>query len=260
MIDNAVYNKEEADVVFLGLNYYETCGEKGNGPELIREVINLQSSYDMTTGKDFFDELKICDLGDIKTKNYDELRKKTIEKLKGVKGTIIMLGGEHLVTLPVIEALKPENVLVLDAHADYYNEYNNNKHSYAAVTRRISEIAKKVVIAGVRDAVKQEMDDLKLAKNVKLIKFEDITKEVKTGNWYVSIDLDVLDPIYCPEVSTPVPMGVTYESLVNVLNKICLHVNLVGLDIVELTASNKGLSSTTAGGIIMNYLKRRCNT
>lgn len=259
MIENAIYKKEEADIVFIGLDYYGTCGEKGNGPTLIREAINLASSYDITNGKDFFDELKISDSGDIKTKSYEELNRRAKEKLKDVKGTIIMLGGEHLVTLAVIEAIKPENVLILDAHADFYNEYNGNKHSYATVTRRISEIAKKVVIAGVRDTVKQEIEDLKTSKNVKLIKFEDVPREVRKGSWYISIDLDVLDPIYCPEVSTPVPMGVNYESLVNVLNKICLNVNLVGLDVVELTAKTKGLSSTTAGGIIMNYLKRRCN-
>ena len=255
MIENAIHSINESDVIFLGLDYYGTCGEQGNGPALIRKALNSFSSYDLVTGKDCFDELKICDTGDIKTSDFSILREKVRDKLTGVKGMPIILGGEHLVTLPVIEALKPKNVLIFDAHADFYDEYKGNKYSYATVTKRISELVDRVVIAGVRDIAQEEAAQL---KNVELISVEEVPERITSGEWYVSIDLDVLDPIYCPEVSTPVPLGVDLRTLVKVLNKVCLNHRIIGLDVVELTAKNKGLSSVNAGGIIMNYLKRRC--
>jgi agmatinase len=256
MIQNAIHSPKKADIIFLGINYYKTCGEHGSGPKLLRQAINTLSSYDPKSGKDAFDELRISDAGDINARNYDELRKKVMKKVSGFKGTPVVLGGEHLVSLPVIEALRPKNVLILDAHADFYDKYAGNKHSYATVARRISELVDNVVIAGVRDLTLIEAKALKASK-VKVVPLNKATK-IHKGDWYVSIDLDVLDPIYCPEVSTPVPFGCDLRTLVKVLNKICLSHRIVGLDIVELTAKKKGLSSINAGGIIMNYLKRRC--
>jgi len=255
MIENAIHSINESDVIFLGLDYYGTCGEQGNGPTLIRQALNSLSSYDPSSDKDCFDELKISDAGDIKTSDFNELREKVRDKLKGVKGMPLIMGGEHLVSLPVIEVLKPKNVLIFDAHADFYDKYKNQKYSYATVTKRISELVDRVVIAGVRDVTVEEH---KALKNVELIDVQEVPEKITSGDWYISIDLDVLDPIYCPEVSTPVPFGVDLKTLVKVLNKVCLNHRIIGLDVVELTAKNKGLSSVNAGGIIMNYLKRRC--
>lgn len=261
MIENAVHSLKNADIAFLGINYYETCGSKGKGPELIRTALNSLSSYDIKTGKDAFNELRLCDLGNINAGSYNELRNKTLKKLENPAKFLIMMGGEHLVTLPVIEALSKKeklNVLILDAHADYYDKYKDKKNSYATVTRRISELTNKVLIAGVRDLTLEEAEDLKNAANVELVSLDEASKKMSDGKWYVSVDLDVLDPVHCPEVSTPIPMGCELRELVKVLNSACFTHEVIGLDVVELTATRKGLSSTTAGGIIMNYLKRRC--
>ncbi len=256
MIDNAIYSPENADIVFLGLPFYSTCGEKGNGPFLIRKAMNSLSSFNMKSGKDAFDELRISDLGDIRAKDFLKLREKVLGKLKDIHSLVISLGGEHLATLPVVEALKPGNVLIFDAHADFYDKFNGKKYSYATVTRRISEIVPNVVVAGVRDMSAEEAESLKKS-SVRVVSLDDIPKF--KGTLYVSVDLDVLDPSFCPEVSTPVPLGESYGHLVKVLNRVCLSNELVGLDIVELTARKKGLSSINAGGLIMNYLKRRCD-
>ncbi|MBD3312467.1 hypothetical protein GF352_03385 [archaeon] len=257
MIENAIHSMSDADIMFLGLDYYGTCSEQGNGPSLIRQALNSFSSYDMKRGVDVFDELRICDAGDIKESNYDKLRRKVLKKLSPEpEAFLITLGGEHLVTLPVIESLKPANVLIFDAHADLHDKYNGQENSYATVAHRISERVDKVLITGVRDLTVTEAGELKKLDNVELVKFEELPDKMGSEPWYVSIDLDVLDPVYCPEVSTPIPLGVSLEFLVKVLNRICLHHRIVGLDIVELTARKKGLSSINAGGIIMNYLRR----
>ncbi len=257
MIDNAVYSKSDADIIFLGLPFYETCGVKGNGPSVIRRAVNSFSSFNEVSGVDSFDKLRVCDAGDIKAVNYTDLKSKVFSFLKGINGLPFIIGGEHLVSLPVIEFLKPKNVLFFDAHADFYNEYNGLKYSYATVIKRVSEFVDNVVIAGVRDLTMIESGLLKKADNVSLVSVNEIPKF--NGSLYVSLDLDVLDPIYCPSVSTPIPLGVSLPHLVKVLNKVYLSNNVIGLDIVELTSKVKDLSSVNAGGIIMNYLKRRCD-
>jgi agmatinase len=260
MIENAIHPISKADIIFLGLNYYGTCGETGKGPSLIRQALNSLSSFDFKTGKDCFDELRISDAGDIKASNFKVLRDKVLKKLAVINGTLISLGGEHLVSLPVIEALSKNqdfNVLIFDAHADFYDKYKGKKHSYATVTRRISELVSEVVISGVRDLTIEELNALSKANNVRVMDLNNLNLSKKKP-WYISIDLDVLDPIFCPEVSTPVPFGPSINDLVKVLNTVCLNHRLIGIDVVELTAKKKGLSSINAGGMIMNYLKRRC--
>lgn len=257
IVDNAIHQLNDSDIAFLGLDYYGTCGEQGFGPSLIRESLNGFSSYDPLTRKDAFNELRICDLGDVKSDDFKELSIKVNGLLNNLHSTLIMLGGEHLVSLPVIKQLRPDNIVFLDAHADYFNEFNGRGQSYATVTRRVSELVSNVVVSGVRDLTLTEAKDLE-GSNVKLCSMNELLKMKFKGSLYVSVDLDVLDPIYCPEVSTPIPMGWSLTDLVKVLNKICINNDLLGLDVVELTAKEKGLSSVNAGGIIMNYLKRRC--
>lgn len=259
MIENAVYSINNADIIFLGLDYYGTCGERGRGPSLIRDALNSFSSYNVKTGFDAFNKLRICDAGDITAESYDELRREVLGKLEDKPaGFLITLGGEHLVSLPVIEALKPQNVLIFDAHPDLYDSYKGKEYSYATVTRRVSELVDKVLITGVRDLTITEADEMRKIDNVELVSLDEVEAKLDDNSWYISIDLDVLDPVYCPKVSTPIPLGISLKNLVKVLNSICFNHKIVGLDVVELTAKKKGLSSINAGGIIMNYLKRRC--
>ncbi|MBN1924036.1 MAG: arginase family protein [Nanoarchaeota archaeon] len=254
-IDNALYKPGEADIAFLGLNYYKTCGEQGKGPELIRKAMNTFGTYDIKTRKDVFDELKIADLGDFKPKNFEDLRSNTLRLLKQVKGVPVILGGEHLISLPVIEALKPKNVLIFDAHADLFEKYKGNKYSYATVSKRISESADRVIIAGVRDMSCEEA--ITVPKNVEIVNdVRFVTKKLRGKDWYVSVDLDVLDPVYCPEVSTPIPFGPDLNTLTKVLNSVFLKHNILGLDVVELTSKNPGISSINSAGLIMQFLKR----
>ncbi len=258
MIDNAFFNPSEADIVFIGAPYYNTCGKKGNGPLLVRRALNKLSSYSIKCGVDAFDCLKISDAGDLPVNSFKELSVSAKQLLSKINGLPLIIGGEHTISLPFIKALRPKTVLLFDAHADLFDSYNGKRISYATVSRRISELVDKVFIVGVRDLTISEAEFLNNNDNIHLIDFSDIKRLNGINDLYVSVDLDVLDPIYCPSVSTPVPGGVSYSFLVKVLNKVLLNNNLVGLDFTELTARRDCLSSVNVGGLVMNYLKRRC--
>lgn len=253
MIDNTQASWSNANFVILGLPYYSTCPVKApRAYDSFERSFNSLSSLDMKSGIDPFDKYLIANPAP--QPNY-KLIEETIKKLNSGQN-FILIGGEHLVTLPVIKALKPKRVIVFDAHADFYDEYNGRKESYATVTRRISELVDEVYLVGVRDLTIPEKEALKDSKKVKIISISDIPK-IPKGDIHVSIDLDVLDPSQCPEVSTPVPLGISMSDLVNALKTICIRFNVTGLDVVELASSRQGLSSVNAAGIVLNYLWMR---
>ncbi len=252
MIDNAIKNPKQADIVILGLPYYGTCGV--SAPHAYKSFVksfNSLSSFNFKTKEDAFDKYVIANPKPIK--NYQTMESKIKSMYKGQQ--FIFIGGEHLVALAAIKALKPKRVLIFDAHADFFDKYSGKKESYATVTRRISELVDEVYLAGVRDLTEEEYSALKKS-NVELISISEVQK-IPKGDLYISIDLDVLDPSHCPDVSTPVPLGITMQDLVNALKTACLNNNVIGIDICELTCDRPGLSSTNASGLVMNYLWAR---
>jgi agmatinase len=157
----------------------------------------------------------------------------------------IMLGGEHTVTIGAIKAKKDVSLLVLDAHLDYRNEYMGIKNSHACVLRRCSEIlgTENVFSIGVRSMSSEELIDSEQS-GLKFIMADDFRKNsIKTTidkiknklseKIYLSIDMDVLDPIYAPAVGTPEPYGLNPLNIKEIIN--ALADRLVGCDVVEIT-------------------------
>jgi agmatinase len=72
---------------------------------------------------------------------------------------VVMLGGEHSLTLGVVKAFKERFkdlcVLQLDAHADLRDEYSGTRYSRACVMRRVFEFCP-VVQVGIRSLSTEE--------------------------------------------------------------------------------------------------------
>jgi agmatinase len=50
---------------------------------------------------------------------------------------------------------------------------------------------------------------------------------------YVTIDLDGLDPAFCPGVGTPEPGGLSWPDLLELLRKVFSRRRVIGADVVE---------------------------
>ncbi len=159
----------------------------------------------------------------------------------------VLLGGEHLITLGMIQALKDSHlyssvtVLHLDAHADLKDEYQGSKYSNACVIRRIIDYFP-TVSAGIRSLTKEE-HEFSIRENIPIYFAKDIIKEPSlwdsllnelSDQVYITIDLDVLDPSDMPAVGTPEPGGVKWYDLIGFLKKVCLNKRVVGFDVMEL--------------------------
>jgi agmatinase len=157
---------------------------------------------------------------------------------------LVMFGGEHSLSLGMVQALKEKIndlcVLQLDAHADLRDEYLGTKYSHACVMRRITELCP-IVQVGIRSLSREEQRFLTKNKmhpffatpSSDLASPEDITASL-SDNVYVSIDLDVFDPSIVPAVGTPEPGGMQWQEVLNLLRTVTLHKRVIGFDLVEL--------------------------
>jgi agmatinase len=154
-----------------------------------------------------------------------------------------MLGGDHSITIGALEALgkkfKKEEltILQLDAHADLRKEYLGSKFSHADVMWHAREKFH-CVQAGIRSISQEEIDSIKKNnwENISFLPDFDAKKIVESckENVYLTLDLDSLDPSIMPSTGTPVPGGISYEQLLEVLLLLFKEKNVVSADVTEL--------------------------
>jgi agmatinase len=170
---------------------------------------------------------------------------KIAKELVDMNKRVVLLGGEHTVSIGLVkaESEKCENlsVLQLDAHADLRESYQESKYSHACVMRRIGEIAPFVGV-GIRNLSLEEHEfiqkkklDLFFAKN--LMQDDGWIEQVLSKlseNVYLTIDLDFFDPSIMPSVGTPEPGGLLWYQTLDLLKKVADKKNIVGFDCVEL--------------------------
>lgn len=155
----------------------------------------------------------------------------------------ILLGGEHLITLPVVKVITqvyPDlAVLQFDAHTDLRDAYLGEGFSHATVMRRITEIigGRNLFQFGIRSGTKEEFTFAR--KETNFFPFE-VNEPLKKINpflrgrpIYITLDIDVCDPAYAPGTGTPEPGGCTPQELIRMLHFLGAQ-QVVGMDIVEI--------------------------
>lgn len=182
-----------------------------------------------------------------------ELSQKSPEdSLKGVENIVkeilkenkipFLLGGEHSIAIGGVKALKEKysnlSVLQLDAHPDLLDESVGNKYGHASVMRRIREFDINTCQVGLRsfDSETEKFIKKEGIKNIfKALKIP--TKKIinsLTKNVYLTIDLDVFDPSIMPSVQNPVPGGLGWYEVLDLIEKVAKNKKIVGADVVEL--------------------------
>ena len=240
---------EQSNYCLFGIPYDGTTSYKPGarfGPDEIRKASWGLETYSPILNKDLLD-ISLCDLSNISTDGTQkDIMKYSYEASNNIfknNKKLIMLGGEHSVSYPIVKAVKKHfNDFILiqfDAHCDLRNEYLGNKYSHACVIRRCSELTNNIYQFGIRSGDSEEWDFGKNNTNIKmdLPNKEDI-KILKELNKpiYITIDIDVLDPAYAPGTGTPEPCGFSSKELLNSLYLFKdLKENIVGFDVVEVS-------------------------
>lgn len=273
---SATASLDRSQVVILGCPFDGTASFRPGsrfGPSAIRRASWGIETYSPYLQKDL-DELRIHDAGDLelplgeKTLALDLIRK-SIGQILAKKKFPIVLGGDHLVTLPVVEEfcrLEPDLCLLhLDAHADLREDYLGETHSHSTVMRRAIEYLTKgrLFQIGVRSGTREEFElanQLKSTISTEARSVRSMVRQIGKRPVYISLDLDLIDPGSLPGVGAPEPGGLTFREFVILLRQL-QPLSVVGFDLVELTPDYDPtqISSVTASVILREMILTFCS-
>jgi agmatinase len=257
---------DSANIVLLGAGFDGTTsyrpGARFGGKVIRNESYGLET-YSPYLNRDLTD-FKIFDSGELELPFGST--EKVLSQIYAAQKEIhddekipIMLGGEHLVTLPAVRAAAAKHrdlrVIHFDAHTDLRDEYLGEKLSHACVMRRCYEVlgAGRIFSYGIRSGTREEYE---WAKENKKVIFEKDLDSLGEFPVYLTIDLDVLDPAEFPATGTPEAGGWRFSYLRNFIKDVCLLMNVVGADLVEYSPpyDRSGICAPTAGKILRELL------
>ena len=79
------------------------------------------------------------------------------------------------------------------------------------------------------------------------------------GPVWLSIDIDALDPSIVPATGTPVPGGLDYWFVIEIIEKLFSgNANVVGADVSEIVPDEHGVTQFTAASIVSSILSGFC--
>ena len=245
-------------------------GARFAGAAIRNESYSIET-YSPYQDKDLLD-INIFDGGELElpfgdpSPALDMIEKYVADLLKDGK-TSIMIGGEHLVTLGAVRAAAKQypdlHIIQFDAHADLRNDYLGAELSHATVMRRCHDILGdgRLFQLGIRSGEKEEFVWAKEHTCLNKFNFnglDDIIEKLKDKNApvYLTIDLDVLDPSCFPGTGTPEAGGVSFSELLDAVMKILRGLNVVALDINELSPvyDQSGVSVSLACKLLREIL------
>lgn len=249
----------KADCILIGIPYDSGAGTakgQSHAPSRIRQLIHKLPSVTRTGYR--IDQLLIADLGDVAVcptndqMNHEQIYAAVSKVLCHSQLPLLSLGGDHSVTFPAVKAAAeqaPSGLIWFDAHPDALDSYMNSRYSHGSPLRRIIEETKinpeNVLLVGTRFYEGDEYDFIlrQGAHEIPMSRIEEdasvysgyseivanIASRVK--QFYVSIDIDVLDPAFAPGTGSPVPGGLALRQLFKFLE--LLAVPIRAYDIVE---------------------------
>ena len=251
-----------------GLPYYpnELANDQSKAPDLLRQ--NAQDAawdeprttnhFDWDLGGSLLDNknIKIIDLGNVTAdfRNPREHYKRAEEVARKVfssNTTLISIGGDHGIPIPIMRALPEGNPVVLiqiDAHMDWRDEVNGEKEGYSSPIRRASELKSiksifQIGLRGVGSGRQKEFEDAKAygsnlisAYEVHDVGVKNILKKIPDGsNFYITVDADGIDPTIMPAVNAPTPGGLNWMQIRELIHGIVKKGRVVGFDLVEIS-------------------------
>jgi agmatinase len=246
-------NFEESQVVLYWMPMDWTVSYRPGsrfGPARIREVSIGLEEYSAYLDREL-EDVMYYDAGDIPLpfgnpqKSIDIIEDFVDQVLAAGKFPLGM-GGEHLVSWPVMKAMYkkyPDLAIIhFDAHTDLREEYEGEPLSHSTPIRKIAEHIgpSNVYSFGIRSGMKEEFEWAK-QNGMHISKFEvleplkQILPTLAGRPVYVTIDIDVLDPAHAPGTGTVDCGGITSKELLASIHAIARsEVNVVGGDLVEV--------------------------
>jgi arginase len=239
-------------------------GQKNIGTDISAEI--LSNAFPHINSYNSFHSHKIDKFTD-----FEELKKELLYDCKKIYKTnlqlqnkydlLLNLGGDHSMSIGSVtaslEKYKDElKVIWIDAHADLNTiESSKSKNFHGMPVNFLMNIEKnlpewitqhqlhpeQILYIGLRDLDPYEIDIIKYY-GIDYITM-DLIREHGLNTWlecvdnypfskvHLSLDIDGIDPVFCPSTGTPVTDGLNIEHIITIINH--YHSKMVSMDLVE---------------------------
>jgi agmatinase/guanidinopropionase len=276
---------DDVDVAIVGIPFDSGTSYRSGtrfGPRKIRESSLLLWGYNTVLGVAPTDKLKVIDYGDVEVIPVEI--KATLENITKEVGsvlengvTVISLGGDHSISLPLLQAhvdkFGPLAVIHFDSHPDTWNyEYLGHPFSHGTPFRRAIEAGlidtSAYLQIGIRGPTSRA-GDLSTARNLgaEIITIDQVIEigipqviqsiqdSIQDLQVYVSLDIDVVDPAFAPGTGTPEVGGLSSYQILQLVRGL-KGLNIVGFDLVEVSPpyDHGDITSILAANLVFEFL------
>lgn len=279
---------ERADIAFLGIPYGSGYSFAEQAPDCIHAPSAMRAAtprilfalerHDFDLGGPIYAGLPIraVDCGDVRAdvtapRSHIDRAEQAVRRIRAAGALPIILGGDHGIPIPVFRAYDDDEIVLIqiDQHLDWRDELNGVRDGLSSPMRRASEMphVKAMFQIGLRNtgSARPQEVEAALAYGAQLVTADELREggvdailaKIPDGKrYYVTIDMDGLDPSCAPGVGSLGPGGVTYRQARALLRGLVSKGRVVGMDIVEITPRTdvNQITCITAGRLIVNLL------
>lgn len=270
------------DAVVMGIPYdLGTSGRAGarSGPNGIRQAsANLRwEEQRWPWAFCLNDRLQAIDYGDVQYSSGDSsdmLQQVEMHAARIVAAgkTLISLGGDHFVTLPLLRGHAATHgklaLIHFDAHTDTYAQHQKYDHGsmfYRAPREGLIDTGRSVQI-GIRTDYDRDAHEFQVinADQANEQTAQDIIAAIRTrvgdAPAYLTFDIDCLDPAFAPGTGTPVVGGLSTSKALRILRGLA-DLNIVGFDVMEVSPAydQSQLTALAGASLALEFLYMRAS-
>ena len=257
----------EADVAVIGVPFgvpydLRTAASQSLAPAALREqsmryVPWYATNYDFDFGAELFagQAVRIVDCGDVAMVpgRWNENSRATTTAIKEMldRGAVpFVLGGDDSIPIPVLRAYAAQNpmcIVQIDAHIDWRDEREGIRDGLSSPMRRASEMTwirgmAQIGLRGFGSARRAEFDDARAYGSVLIGAAEvhrggvdaALDRIPDAERYFITLDVDGLDPSIAPAVASPAFGGLTYDEVTGILRGVAARGQVAGFDVVEI--------------------------
>lgn len=275
----------DADIALVGVPFgvrypgqeEHSAGSPGEIREASQRFGRHLTHFDFNVGGPVLGDgsARIVDCGDVPRAQPSEQHALTEAAIRAIlsRGAVpLVLGGDHSIPIPVLRAYEGIGsicVVLIDAHIDYRDEVEGVRDGLSSGMRRAHELPwvtgmVQIGIRGVGSARSEDVEESARAGVVRVLAADIHRHGIETAfeaipaaeNYYISFDMDGLDPAIAPGVLAPAFGGLTYFQAFDLLREIARRGRVVGMDIVEIAPARdvNSITSRLAAQLVLDMI------
>lgn len=248
------------------------------GPRGIRIASCMNRNVHPTHEVNLYEKFSVVDYGDI---NCNPLNlKKTYAEIENEYATVlkagvlpIAIGGDHSILLPILRSMKKKHkrfgLIQFDAHTDTADQAWGEQYHHGTPVRRLIEEkvlrGNDIFQIGIRGPLtssdQMEWDKKQGIHHLTIEDFHErgmkpiLEKMDRSIPYYLSFDIDGVDPAFAPGTGTPVVGGLTSYEAMSCVRKL-RGLKFIGFDMVEVSPAYDHAEITTllAAALVFEFM------